>query len=553
MSTASKPAITHWLPDQPGSVLRGGWVLLFSLLATLAAASDSGRDAAAGGVATDQSTGDYTGEPISLSFQDIPLRSALQIMADYQDFSLVAGDAVAGNITLVLKDIPWDQALALMLRTGNLGSRLEGTVLYVAPAEEIAAQQQLALRTVQQAQAQAPLVTEFIQVNYANANDLLVLLTGAETAGAGVATTDPDVEVVAAGAVPASGMAGEVGLTSAVNLLSPRGTATVDERTNILIVSDTEEKLQQVRTMLARLDVAVPQVLIEARIVNVATDSSHDLGIRWGVAGRIPGDQRFRYGGSQAATVNLANNEVLREVARQQAAAAGSLARVQALQQGAAADLTEALVQQAIASVPIPPAEILFPQSLAVDLGVKAPESTSFAVGFTGSSGLIELELSALESTGNGEVVARPKVTTQDKVTAEIRSGVRIPFQAQAGGTAGGSVTQFEEAVLSLQVTPQITPDGRINMELAIQQDSVAPGIGLVPAINTNQVSTTALVNNGETIVLGGVFREENTTTEAKTPLLGDIPWLGRLFKRTGRTSRRTELLIFITPRIIDV
>ncbi len=161
------------------------------------------------------------------------------------------------------------------------------------------------------------------------------------------------------------------------------------------------------------------------------------------------------------------------------------------------------------------------------------------------------MELSALESSGNGEVIARPKVTTQDKVTATIQSGVRIPYQSQAGGTAGGSTTEFEEAVLSLEVTPQITPDGRINMQLDIRQDSVAAGGGDIPAINTNQVTTSALVNNGETIVLGGVFREESTTVETKTPLLGDLPYVGNLFKRTENASRRTELLIFITPKII--
>jgi len=201
--------------------------------------------------------------------------------------------------------------------------------------------------------------------------------------------------------------------------------------------------------------------------------------------------------------------------------------------------------------VNIPAVDVLFPEALAVDLGVASPEANSFAIGYTGSSSLIELELSALESTGEGEVIARPKVTTQDKVTAEIRSGVRIPYQALAGGTAGGTQTQFEDAVLSLQVTPQITPDGRINMQLEIRQDSVAAGSSDIPAINTNTVSTTALVNNGETIVLGGVFREENTVIESKTPWLGDLPYVGNLFKRTSRESRRTELLIFITPKII--
>ncbi|MFN3163005.1 MAG: secretin N-terminal domain-containing protein [Pseudohongiellaceae bacterium] len=296
-------------------------------------------------------------------------------------------------------------------------------------------------------------------------------------------------------------------------MLSPRGSATVDERTNIIIVRDTEEKLEEVRAMLARLDIAVRQVLIEARIVNVSTDFGRDLGIRWGGAGSLQTGDSFRYGGSQAATLQENNNTIARQNALQEALLAGEQARIEALQNGTDPSLIEALVNQAVSAIQIPAGEISFPDALAVDLGVESLEASSFSIGYTGNSSLIELELSALESSGNGEVIARPKVTTQDKVTAEIRSGVRIPYQSQAGGTAGGSTTEFEDAVLSLQVTPQITPDGRINMELQIQQDSVAAGSGTVPAINTNEVTTSALVNDGETIVLGGVFREENTTT----------------------------------------
>lgn len=487
-------------------------------------------------VTGDDATAQYTGDIVGVSFQDIPIRSVLQIMADYYDFSLVAGDAVSGNITLVLDNVPWDQALELILRAGNLGSRLEGNVLYVAPADEIAAQEQLEIEAAQQAQALAPLFTEFVQVNYANANDIVALLTG-ENAG----TVDASGGVAADIAAVAGGG----------GILSPRGSATVDERTNIIIVRDIEEKLEEVRALLARLDVAVRQVLIEARIVNVSTDFSRDLGIRWGGAGSAPTGDSFRYGGSQGTTTSLGNQELAQEVARQNAAIAGEQARIQALQDGTDPSLIDTLVQQAIAAVPIPTTEVAFPDALAVDLGVQSVDASSFSIGYSGSSGLIELELSALENTGNGEVIARPKVTTQDKVTAEIRSGVRIPYQSQAGGTAGGSTTEFEDAVLSLRVTPQITPDGRINMELEIQQDSVAAGSGQIPAINTNEVTTSALVNNGETIVLGGVFREENTLTETKTPLLGDIPYVGNLFKRTNRASRRTELLIFITPKII--
>lgn len=488
-------------------------------------------------VASSDPTSAYTGEISSLSFQDISIRSVLQILADVYDFSLVAGDAVSGNITIVLDNVPWDQALELVLRTQNLGSRLEGNVLYVAPATEIAAQEQLELEAAQQAQALAPLFTEFLQVNYADANDIMALLTG-ENSGT--------VDAPALAGAPAAAIAPSGGI------LSSRGTATVDARTNIIIVRDIEEKLEEVRAMMARLDVAVRQVLIEARIVNVSTNFGRDLGIRWGGAGSLTGTgDNFRYGGSQAASLEQGNGRLSQEVALQNALIAGETARVQALQDGTDPSLIQSLVDQAIAGVPIPAISTTFPDALAIDLGVASSDASTFAIGYTGNSALIELELSALESSGNGEVIARPKVTTQDKVEALIQSGVRIPYQSQAGGTAGGSTTEFEEAVLSLTVTPQITPDGRINMELDIRQDSVAAGSGDVPAINTNQVTTSALVNNGETIVLGGVFREESTTTETKTPILGDLPYIGRMFKRTANASRRTELLIFITPKII--
>ncbi len=484
-------------------------------------------------------TAAYTGAITGMSFQDIPVRSVLQILADTYDFSLVVGGDVTGNITIVLNNVPWDQALELVLRTQNLGSRLEGNVLYVAPANEIATQEQLELEAALQAQQLAPLFTEFVQINYADANDILALLTGEGGGGAAAAAAAPP--------VPVDGDAAPTG----GGILSARGSATVDERTNIIIVRDTEEKQEEVRAMLATLDVSVRQVLIEARIVNVSTDFGRELGIRWGGTGSPNSGSNFRYGGSQASTLQQSNNRVARDAALQDALLAGDSTRLQALQDGVEPSIIQSLVDQAIGGVSIPTGSVGFPEALVVDLGVTSNDATSFSIGYTGSSALIELELSALENSGNGEVIARPKVTTQDKVMATISSGVRIPYQTQAGGTAGGSTTEFEEAVLSLQVTPQITPDGRINMQLEIRQDSVAPGGGDVPAINTNAITTSALVNNGETIVLGGVFREESTVTETKTPILGDVPYIGRLFKRTVNQNRRTELLIFITPKII--
>ena len=407
---------------------------------------------------------------IDLSFQDISIRSALQILADSQGFNLVAGDAVSGNITLQLDGVAWEQALELVLRAGNLAYRMEGNVMFVTTAEEMALQRQQELEASRAALELAPLVTELLQVNYADASVLLELMLGAGE-----------------GATVAEGSRG---------LLSSRGSASVDVRTNTIIVQDLAENLAAMRELLASLDVAVRQVLIEARIVNVSTDYSRDFGVRWAAAGTPDAGGNIRYGISQGIAPGRQQDE------------------------------------------------------LAIDLGMAA-RASSFSIGYSGSSELIELELAALESSGYGEIIARPKVTTQDKVTAEIRSGVRIPYQSQAGGAAGGSVTQFEDAVLLLRVTPRITPNGQINMELEVRQDAVSPTASGVPSINTNEVITSALVDDGETIVLGGVFREEAATTESKTPILGDIPGIDWLFKRSITDTLRTELLIFITPGVI--
>ncbi len=322
-------------------------------------------------VSSQDPTAQYTGAVSGLSFQDIPVRSVLQILADYYDFNLVAGEAVSGNITIQMENVPWDQAFEMVLRTENLGSRLEGNVLYVAPANEIAAQEQLELEAANQAQALAPLFTEFVQVNYADASDIMALLTGNIAGGGG-----------AAPAPAADGALGGVAASSS-GILSPRGTATVDERTNIIIVRDIEEKLQEVRAMLARLDVAVQQVLIEARIVNVSTNFGRDLGIRWGGAGTAQTGDSFRYGGSQAASIEAGNNQVAREVALQNALIAGEAVRVGALGDGTDPSLIQSLVEQAIAGVPIPLGNTSFPDALAVDLGVAKVGASSFAIGFT--------------------------------------------------------------------------------------------------------------------------------------------------------------------------
>lgn len=456
----------------------------------------------------------FSGERISLNLQNIEIRSLLQILAEYNDFSLVVGDNVTGNITLRLEEVPWDQALDLVLRPRGLGQRIVGTVLYVAPANEIASAELEELQSTQEAEALAPLVTEYIEINYAVASSLLQLVQGGGGGGAAAAE----------GAAAAGATSG--------GILSARGRASVDERTNTLIVQDVQDVIDDVKALLARLDVPVRQVLIEARIVNASTSFSQALGIRWGGAQTFPAaGEQFVLGGSMDTAVDLGNSLTEFSQAVAEAVAGGST-------------LDEALAENSVARP-------TFPEALAVDLGAQSATS-SIALGYAGNNGLLQLELSALEASGNGEVIAQPKVTTQDQQTARIESGLQIPYQAQAGGTAGGSTTEFITAALSLQVTPQITPDGRIIMLLDIHQDSVVPGSGGVPAIATNSVTTRVLVNNGDTIVLGGVFREETTTTVSKTPLLGDLPYLGYLFKRTEELENKTELLIFITPSIIN-
>jgi type IV pilus assembly protein PilQ len=408
---------------------------------------------------------------------------------------------VTGNITLRLENVPWDQALNLVLRSKKLGKRIDGNVLYVAPADEIANAEVSELESSQKVEGLAPLVTEYIAINYALATDLVQLLQKAEKEGANG------------------------------GILTSRGKATVDVRTNTIIVQDVEAVLEKVKALIAKLDVPVRQVLIQARIVNASTSFSQALGIRWGGSQLFPkaGD-RFVLSGKLNSAVDQSNNIAAYNSAVSSAVASGT-------------PLNQALASNTLTGP-------TFPEALMVDLGINAP--STIALAYAGSSSMLALELAALEASGEGEVIAQPKITTQDQQAANITSGVRIPYQSQAGGTAGGTTTQFVTAALSLQVTPQITPDGRIIMKLEIHQDSVVPGSGAVPAIATNSVATNVLVNNGDTVVLGGVYREEVTTSISKTPLLGDIPYIGALFKRKEDSKSKTELLIFITPSVIN-
>lgn len=423
-------------------------------------------------------TAPYSGEKLSFNFQDIEVRAALLLIADFAGSNLVASDTVSGNITLRLKHVPWDQALDLILRTKGLGKRVEGNVLLVAPAEELAEREKLELTNRKQISELAPLQTEFIQVRYANASDLFGLL--------------------ARGGSDAS-------------VLSERGSAIVDERTNAVVLTDTEANLAKVRGVIAQLDVPVRQVQIESRIVNANVNFSEQLGVRWG-GGALEG-MRSPAGGPSPSPGGQAT-----ETESQNTASDGS---------GAS------------------------PGDLVVDLGVSGPGSTRFGIGLVnGVDYLLDLEISALATEGQAEIVARPTLITADKQPAMIQSGVEIPYQEAS--SSGATSTAFKEAVLSLEVTPRITPDERIIMDLRVNQDSVGQVFNGVPSIDTTAIATRVLVENGQTLVLGGMFRTDRNFSVTRTPLLGDIPYLGRLFRRTIERDDKQELLIFITPRIID-
>lgn len=421
----------------------------------------------------------YTGERLSLNFQDIEVRAVLQIIADFTGLNLVASDTVNGRITLRLQNVPWDQALDLVLKTKGLDKRQVGNVLMVAPAVEIAERERTELETRKQVQELAPLQTEHIRIRYASADALFALF-------------DPSADKDGG---------------STASILSSRGQVIVDSRTNSLLVTETAQKLDEFRRIVKLLDVPIRQVLIEARIVIANSDFDKQLGIRWG--------------GAYRGDVNSGRS----------LEAGGSLETI--------SDDTPNLIE--------------FPQALAVDLGVADPTG-SFAIGYTGSDLLLNLELSALEAQGRGEIVSQPKVITGDKQQATIKSGTEVPYQESAAN--GETTIQFKEAVLKLDVTPNITPDDRIIMDLEINQDSVGELVpsgngGFVPTIDTNAIKTQVLVGNGETIVLGGVFRTEDIHSTSKVPVLGDIPYVGRLFRNEQIDQARSEILIFITPRIL--
>ena len=446
----------------------------------------------------------YVGERISLNFQDIEVRAVLQLIADFTELNLVASDTVSGNITLRLQNVPWDQALELVLKTKGLDSRTIGNVLMVGPAEEIAERERQEIEANKQIAELAPLQAEFIRIRYAKAADIVQLF--------------------------------EAGSEEGGSLVSERGSVVVDERTNAIIITDTAAKLAEIRDLVERVDVPIRQVMIEARIVIASTNLDEELGIEWG--GGYLGDSNgniYSVSGSREQVVSL-NNDVVAgntptltyPVEGVQGGAGGGGGAGGQQQQGLGAAL--------------------------VDLGVSQATS-GFAIGFTSNDLFLTAELSALESSGQGEIVSQPKIITGDKQQATIKSGQEVPYQE--GAASGATTVSFKEAVLKLDVTPNITPDDRILLDLVVNQDSIGDLVpsgtgGLIPTIDTTELTTQVLVGNGETVVLGGVFETNEITQVRKVPFLGDIPYLGVLFKNTANKTSKSETLIFITPRILS-
>ena len=461
---------------------------------------------------------EYTGDRITLNFQDIPVRSVLQLIADISNLNIVVSDSVTGNLTLRLNNVPWDQALDIVLETRNLAMRESGNVRWVAPTGEIAAREQQILRARADRETLEPLRTVMIPVSYANASALAELIRTSRSAGAGD-----------------GGGAG---------LLSERGSVTLDERTNTLLVTDTAGQIERVRNLVAELDRPVRQVLIESRIVIARSNFNHELGVRFGVSGSASANGNLiTMSGSGAATDRMNNVGLARRQFLGQRPGRPTLLPDAELDDDGTLEIgTEGLA--------IP----RFEDRLNVNLPV-SNAAGALGLSLLSSDYLLDLELSALEAQGDGEVISTPRVITANQNEAFIQQGVEIPFEEATN--SGATNVEFKEAVLELRVTPLITPDNRVQLDLDIKQDTVGEIFqtgrgGSVPSIDTRQLGTSVLVENGQTVVLGGIFQEERNFNTTKVPMLGDVPVIGALFRRRATQDEKRELLIFITPSILD-
>jgi len=440
----------------------------------------------------------YTGERLTLNFQDIETRAVLQLLADASGQNIVVSDSVQGSVTLRLQNVPWDQALDIVLRTKGLDKRRNDNVIIVAPTEELASREKAELAAHADVQDLAPLRSEYLQVNYAKAADLANLIKAQGATGSG--------------------------------LLSKRGTVSVDDRTNTLLLQDSADRLDDIRRLVGTLDIPIRQVQIEARIVIVSDDFSRELGARAGFSGFDTYGSGTGLGYTSGSA--LANDQAIGDF----------------LDRANDADPTNDGVPFVFSETPG-----TAPPRYNVNLPVANPAG-SLAFMLLGADYLVDLEISAAQAEGRGEVISTPRVITANQREASIEQGVEIPYQESA--SSGATTIQFKKAVLALKVTPQITPDNRIILDLNVKKDSVGQvivgGAGQqVPSIDTREITTSVIVNDGQTVVLGGILETERRETEKKVPYLGDVPYLGRLFKTTGKTNNKDELLIFVTPKIL--
>ena len=437
-------------------------------------------------------TKEYSGQRLTLNFQDIETRAVLQLLAETSGRNIVVSDTVQGNVTLRLRNVPWDQALDIVMTTKGLDMRQNGNVIIVAPSEEIIARETADLEARAAIHELEPLYSEFLQVNYAKAADLADLISAGDSEN---------------------------------SLLSDRGSVSIDERTNTLLVQDSAERLQNIRRLVRTLDIPIRQVLIESRIVVVSDDFSRDLGVRFGATA-------YRANSTDGATV---------------------------ISGGAAG--TDTMINSVLDNLADPANGTISPIQLPdlndrfnVNVPIANPAGR-FAIAILESEYLIDLELTALQTEGRAEIISTPRVITANQKEARIEQGVEIPFQESA--SSGATTTQFKKAVLSLTVTPQITPDDHIIMDLRVSKDNVGESVqsatgGLVPSIDTRSIETQVLVNDGQTVVLGGIYETERRETVSKVPFLGDIPGLGVLFRSTQNVTNKAELLIFVTPKILS-
>ena len=415
---------------------------------------------------------EYQGRPMTLNFQDISVRAALQIIAGYNNFNLVTSDSVTGNITLRLDGVPWDQALDVVLRIKGLDKRMDGSILMVAPAEELAAREAKELKAKQQVEDLEPLYSEYMRLNYAKAEDFADLLK-----------------------------------TDINSIITARGSVSVDQRTNTLLIKDTAKSIENIRRMIETLDIPVKQVVIESRMVTVRDNVTEDLGVRWGFS-------------DQGSSVGVS----------------GSLEGAQS-------------IYNATSTANVPSIS----DRLNVNLPITNPAaSIGLHIAKLANGTLIDLELSALEEENKGEIIASPRIIAANQQKARIEQGTEIPYTESA--SSGATTVSFKKAVLSLEVTPHITPDNKVILDLVITQDTrgetVQTGTGEAVSIDTQEIQTQVLVENGQTVVLGGIFQQQIINTTNKVPVLGDIPYVGRLFKNTSEFNEKRELLIFVTPKI---